>query len=927
MKNSLLTKVLFFILFYEVHAQSNCLDFDGLNDAVYVNHSKILNLSTSGTIEAWINVDVINPSSGIIHKGELSNYTDEEYSLQFYWSSGQYNKICFILGNSSGKEGITWNKLVSKTSLDTGKWYHLAAVWDANYMYLYINGSLDNFMTNSVFPTANTGGLIIGANCFNRNTVVYPFDGKIDEVRIWNITRTETEIRENMYKQLNGTENGLVANYQFEDGSGTTLTNNAPSSIEEIELNSQGGEVTTIPKIIISGGGGSGGEAVAAMKISSFQIYSGGAFYNINDIISPDESNYIEQGEFLVTSVSGSFFKTGQILSASIINPGLYLNIPKNPENMIGGSGSGASFTLYWMIDSVILINGGSGYTSEPTISFDPSGPKAKAILSNINGNLLNGPSWTNSNAPLAHQWIGSVSTDWNDEYNWFGSWLPTKNIPVSLNATKDQKCIISTNVECNSLNIEEGMNLIIYPGSTLRAYGSTSISGVMTFESDNSCRTGNFIDNGQILSVGQQGSDIIFKKYLSKNKWHYNSTPIRNASSNIFWGMALYYYYEPDGVYGSIAWKKVEKNTALNSAMGYDAYIKDKDIVIQYSGFLHTGTFTINSLTRQFDGYNLIGNPYPSAIDWDAQEGWTKTNLDNAIYIWDPNLNGGQGNYMSYVNGVGTNGGSRYIPATQAFWVKVSSGSQTGSITMTNNVRVVQDEKYRASEIADDYFRIICKSGLYSDETIIRFNDNATENFDAKFDADKFFAPFGQGSMIYTKCAETPLSINSLPVPYHSLSVKLYTKVLSENQHEISLNTENFCFQDEIYLEDMLTGIITDLKKESYHYYAKFSDPENRFILHIGKVQTISHDQNVSGIEYISDPNTSKVYSIENHDVIINLPENLKVCFYELNGKLLFETTTNGKITKYHINSASSVIIAKILSEKSIFTQKLILK
>jgi hypothetical protein len=52
-------------------------------------------------------------------------------------------------------------------------------------------------------------------------------DGQIDEVRIWNVARTQAEIQANMYTALQGNESGLVAYYDFEEGFGTTLTNKA----------------------------------------------------------------------------------------------------------------------------------------------------------------------------------------------------------------------------------------------------------------------------------------------------------------------------------------------------------------------------------------------------------------------------------------------------------------------------------------------------------------------------------------------------------------------------------------------------------------------------------------------------------------------------------------------------------------------------
>jgi hypothetical protein len=71
---------------------------------------------------------------------------------------------------------------------------------------------------------ANTDPLRIGVDYLADGRY---FNGKIDEVRLWSVVRTEQEIRENMHKTLNGSESGLVAYWQFNEGSGTAANDNA----------------------------------------------------------------------------------------------------------------------------------------------------------------------------------------------------------------------------------------------------------------------------------------------------------------------------------------------------------------------------------------------------------------------------------------------------------------------------------------------------------------------------------------------------------------------------------------------------------------------------------------------------------------------------------------------------------------------------
>ena len=69
--------------------------------------------------------------------------------------------------------------------------------------------------------------------------------------------------------------------------------------------------------------------------------------------------------------------------------------------------------------------------------------------------------------------------------------------------------------------------------------------------------------------------------------------------------------------------------------------------------------------------GWNLIGNPTPSTIDWNAASGWTKTNIDASIYVWNPADT--IGGYKTW-NGYAGNLGSGLISPFQAFWVKANN-------------------------------------------------------------------------------------------------------------------------------------------------------------------------------------------------------------------------------------------------------------
>ena len=109
--------------------------------------------------------------------------------------------------------------LPSSAPLNTGQWYHVAYVQDGTTRSLYINGVLDASDNNIENYSGNTPNAVwIGARLNNPNQLSSAFDGNIDELRFWNRALCEDEINDQMNCELSGTETGLVAYYQFNEG-------------------------------------------------------------------------------------------------------------------------------------------------------------------------------------------------------------------------------------------------------------------------------------------------------------------------------------------------------------------------------------------------------------------------------------------------------------------------------------------------------------------------------------------------------------------------------------------------------------------------------------------------------------------------------------------------------------------------------------
>lgn len=229
MQKILTTLILILFFLQLAFSQDNCLDFDGNNDYVAVPDDSSLDITGALTIEAWINPDVISPEKTIVIKGTANQCVN-------YGLVAKNGNLAYV---SSGDCG--WNGEGLNSALNLGVWQHVAAVSSGNNLKLYINGSLtDDITLISAIGSPNNQELWIG-----NSTAVLPnyLNSKIDELRIWNLARTQTEIQNNMNNELNGNETGLVAYYRFNQGtaggnnSGETTLNDNTSNGNNGTLN------------------------------------------------------------------------------------------------------------------------------------------------------------------------------------------------------------------------------------------------------------------------------------------------------------------------------------------------------------------------------------------------------------------------------------------------------------------------------------------------------------------------------------------------------------------------------------------------------------------------------------------------------------------------------------------------------------------
>ncbi len=309
-------------------------------------------------------------------------------------------------------------------------------------------------------------------------------------------------------------------------------------------------------------------------------------------------------------------------------------------------------------------------------------------------------------------------------------------------------------------------------------------------------------------------------------------------------------------------------------------------NVTIDYIGTLNTGTIA-KSLTytpstggaTTADGFNLVGNPYASPINFDTTAGWTKTNIENKFWCYNPNTS----NYGIYdaVAHTGTNGITRYIASGQAFFVRATSASAP-SISFTENVKCKQigNSYFKPSKTSSSFpilrMTLIDDSADY-DETLILIDSlNGSNLATDERDAAKFF---NDALNLYTVTNDKfNLAINSINVP--SISDTINVSVWSYDSTNISTKHHKISFSEfesidpsiELYLFDSYLNVISNIRNNSEYDFMISTDVKSygndRFKLifnnlSIGVSSEIKNDEIVL---YPNPANSNLYLKLNNH-------------------------------------------------------------
>ncbi|MBL7931262.1 MAG: T9SS type A sorting domain-containing protein [Bacteroidia bacterium] len=354
---------------------------------------------------------------------------------------------------------------------------------------------------------------------------------------------------------------------------------------------------------------------------------------------------------------------------------------------------------------------------------------------------------------------------------------------------------------------------------------------------------------------LGNFSGNITMQRYLSgPTSWRFLASPVSgatladwqddfftsgfpNSDYPSYWFTSIYTYDETvSGIADNGYVAPTDISDPIVPNKGYWAYIGPTPITVDVTGPPATfnQTFQVSytaSGGALNDGYVMIGNPYPCPIDWSSPN-WNKTNINNAIYIWNPELQ----QYASWVSGVAVNGGSNLIASSQSFWVQANGFNP--ALSCNENVKVSNNTPFMrpSAPAVFDALKLSIAGNGYRDETLLRFGNTGTNGYDTDADARKLFSSNDQVPGIATQDSTlTDMSVNSLPPVTSLLHIPVKTLVGIAGNYTLQVDSSTFLAEHCIVLEDLYTGIKTNLSAHaSYVFDISDTTTAARFLIHV---------------------------------------------------------------------------------------------
>lgn len=414
----------------------------------------------------------------------------------------------------------------------------------------------------------------------------------------------------------------------------------------------------------------------------------------------------------------------------------------------------------------------------------------------------------------------------------------------VSLSSSINASATTLNNCENCDVTINDGATLTVDVTKTLKSV-TVAAGGRLTLNAGAISTTNGIIlqntASGTASFVDERSADnptaiagTIEQSITETNRNWYVSVPVANktASDITLSGSKIVQRNEIQS-----RWDDVASGTELTSGKGYIAVASSTggNTTWSLSGNLKSGKVEVD-VTRSGSsstGFNLLGNPYPSFLNWEQVLNLNITNatlLQGSIWYRTATYNDTQNKFdytFNTYNSAGRiatpTGTTGYIPPMQAFWVRANSA---GTVTFTNAMRSHgngESNKLKAPSVnGQQVLRLQVSNATTSDEAVIYFDKNAQNDFD-KYDSEKMFNNIATKPEIFTQVGHEKLIINGLNSIQYETEIPLGFATGEASVFKISLREmKNFEVGTRLILRDKMNPTAeVDLSEETSYDFS----------------------------------------------------------------------------------------------------------
>ncbi len=443
------------------------------------------------------------------------------------------------------------------------------------------------------------------------------------------------------------------------------------------------------------------------------------------------------------------------------------------------------------------------------------------------------------------------------------------------------------------SINADRSLNgdLSLVSGSTMSLSGGVEVNVIGDFVNEgtvNCNTTASASGYSQIrISETVSGSGVFnFNVHVPNAGWHNIGLPVGAVNLSELGTVGTDVHPNTQNVFfwnaASSTWSNVASGSVANvPGRGYSVFVGTNGVqsaagTMNVSGTINTSVAP--SLSYHGDGWNLVANPFPCALDFHAL---TKTNVNNAYAIWNPGSS-------SYTTVSPVSPASAEIAPMQAFWVQANAGSPSlGTMNMADHGTVSSSPAFLKTQqvIADRFYLEVFENAnsQLKDAFLLGMVAGTTDGLDSDWDGGKLRNGSGVPNLSCVVNGKE-MAINAIDFsPNNVQGKKLPMRFVSNKNHEvytIELNDDLLTNTYHLALVDHYLNKTHDFAQGGY-VFEHVIGQEDRFELLINNITTVNNGLLPIGAQAISYGSNGNGFSLKS-----NLETGGRLTFYDLSGK-----------------------------------------